>query len=139
MAEKVAPKKHYKMMLVEIDKEHAEAFAAVEALHGMWPSRAELLCMLPNDQRVELLFDILQAAVTREPTLVEAENRLIAATAEDKDYTKGILWYRKRRQEMLDEWKVLVRMSDAKNGAELSEWIDEFDRVNPGLLGPPRY
>ncbi len=53
----------------------------------------------------------------------------------DKDYTKDILQYRKRRQEMLEGWQGLVEESGAKNGVELSAWMEEVDRLNPGLFG----
>jgi len=46
----------------------------------------------------------------------------------------NILWYRKRRQELLEGWEGLVEDSDAKNGANLLAWMDEVDRLNPGLF-----
>jgi hypothetical protein len=72
-------------------------------------------------------------AVEREPVLVEAENRLMVATADDKEYASALLWYRKRRQIMIDGFKGLVEKSWAKTSSEFVAWLDELDRLNPEM------
>jgi hypothetical protein len=128
----LAPKEYYITARVPASKEHAEALAAVEDLHTVFPSRSEILCMLPKDQRAEVLWQMMLYTVEREPQLVDAENRLMVA-ANDPLYSKQLLWYRKRRGLLIDGFRALVAKSGVKNAAEFLAWSEQMDRLNPEL------